>query len=191
MHELREVELRLPTQLRVGFRRIADEPVQLGRPSLERRIDEDMALPVESEVVERALHQVANGVALAGRHDVVAWFVLLQHQPDRANIVPCVPPVAPSIEITQDELVLKSERDRSCSRGDLAWQKLQRPARRLVVVEDSRARVEPVPAAVRVHDEMGVSLRYAVWRDRVRRRALGLRGLTRLAEDLTGRRLVE
>ena len=116
---------------------------------------------------------------------------MLEHQPHRAHVVARVAPVAPGGQVAEHELVLEPERDRGGGARDLARQEVDRPQRRLVVVEDPAAREHPVALAVARGDEVGVRLRDAVRRERARRGLLGLRRLARLAEDLAGGSLVE
>src|SRR4051812_50170385 len=101
MGQLLETELRGPAQTLARAGRIADEAMQLGGAALQSGIDSNVLLPVESHVGERALHEFANRVTLARGDDVVTRFVLLQHQPHRADVVACVAPVAPRIEIAE------------------------------------------------------------------------------------------
>ena len=133
----------------------------------------------------------SDGVRHARRDDVVAWLVVLQHEPHRAHVVPGVAPVTARREVAEHELSLEAEGDRGRRARDLPRQEVDRPQRRLVVVEDPAAGEHPVAAAVARGDEVGVGLRDAVRRQRARRRLLRLRRLARLAEDLAGRRLVE
>ena len=113
------------------------------------------------------------------------------HQPHRTHVVGGVAPVAPGLEIAEHELVLQPERDR-CSRArDLARKEVERPPRRLVVVEDPAARMQPVAPAVARDDEMPVRLRHPVRASPARAASLCLRRLARLAEDLAGRGLVD
>ncbi len=130
-------------------------------------------------------------MAFAGGDDVVAGLFLLQHQPHRPHVVAGVAPVAPRIEVAEDELLLEAERDRRSPVRDLARKELQRSAWRLVVVEDPRARVQPVTVPVRAYAEVRIRLRDSVGRHRRQRRVLRLRNLLRVAEDLRRRRLVE
>src|SRR5215217_4651806 len=109
MYELCEVVLRLPAELRARFRRVADEAVQLSGTSLQRGINPYAWLPVDADVRERALDELADGVVLPRRNDVVAGLVLLQHQPHRLHVVACVAPIATRIEVSEHELVLQAE----------------------------------------------------------------------------------
>ena len=89
------------------------------------------------------------------------------------------------------ESLLEPERDRRRAVRDLAREEVERPPRRLVVVEDPERGVQPVAAAVAAGDEVAVRLGDAVRGQRRERRLLGLRRLGGLAEDLARRRLVE
>ena len=126
-----------------------------------------------------------------GRDDVVARLVVLEHQPHRADVVARVAPVAARGEVAEHELVLEAERDRGRRPRHLPGEEVDRPERRLVVVEDPAAREHAVAPPVARGDEVRVGLGDAVRRQRARRRRLRLRRLARLAEDLARRRLVE
>jgi hypothetical protein len=165
--------------------------VQLRLSALERVVDADVALPVEVEVPERAPGEVADRVRRPRSDHVVARLVLLQHQPHRPHVVAGVSPVAARVQVAEHELLLEAKRDPRGAMGDLSRHELERTPRRLVVVEDPRAGEEPVAAAVRADDEVGVRLRDAVRRERREGSLLGLRRLERLAEDLARRGLVE
>src|SRR5947207_8265393 len=191
MYELCEVDVGIPTEPRAGLRRIADQLVQFSPATLERRIDTDVLLPVEPDVRERALDELAHGMALPGCNDVVAGLVLLQHQPHRLHVVAGIPPVATGIEIAQDELLLEAQRDRRRSLSNLPREKLERPARRLVVVQDPGAGEQAIAMSIRAHAEVRVRLGNAVRRQRRKRRLLRLWNVARLPEDLRGGRLVE
>ena len=74
--------------------------IDLGRAQ-ESRIQPDVLVPVQSDVIEGDLHQLAHRVALAGRDDVVVGLVLLQHQPHRAHVVAGEAPVALRVEVAE------------------------------------------------------------------------------------------
>ena len=99
-HETGEIDLRPPPESRSGLRRIADEVVHFRRPK-ELGIETNVPLPIQLDVIERDLDQLAHRVTFAGRDDVVVGLSLLQHQPHRANVVAGKTPVATGIEIAE------------------------------------------------------------------------------------------
>src|SRR5262249_28334313 len=153
MYELCKADVGRPAELHACLRRIAYESVELGTSALERGIGAHVLVPVETDVVERNLDEIPHRMALARRDDVVVRLVLLQHQVHGAHVISGVAPVAASVEVAEHELAFEAERDGGCAVRDLARKKLARPARRLVVVEDPRAREEAVAMAVRARGE--------------------------------------
>src|SRR5262249_62168194 len=93
MYELCEVELRLPPELPARLGRIADQPAQRRSAALERRIRSHIVLPVEPNMGERDLDELAHRVRFARGDDVVSRLVLLQHQPHCPYVVAGVAPV--------------------------------------------------------------------------------------------------
>ena len=165
--------------------------MELRGAALELRIDAHEVLPVQPDVEKRTLHELAHRMIVAGGDHVVVGCVPLQHEPHRSHVILRVAPVAPRIEVAEDELVLQSERDGRGAMRNLARQKLERPARRLVVVEDPRAGEQAVALSIRARAEMRVRLRDTVGRERGEGCLFRLRHLVRLAEDLRRGRLVE
>ena len=174
-----------------AFVGVSHEVVELGFPALQGLVDANVLLPVEAHAIERALDELTDAVRLAGRDHVVVRLVLLEHEPHRAHVIARIPPVAPCVEVADLELMLQAEADARGGVANLARDEVQRAARRLVVVEDSGGRVQPVPEAVAPGDEVAVRLRDAVRGQRSERSLLGLWHLARLAEDLARGRLVE
>src|SRR4051812_21259987 len=123
--------------------------MQLGLAALERLVDADVFAPVEIDVFESHLDELAHGVELTGGNDVVARLILLHDSPHRLDVVACVSPVTLGIEIAEHELYVAAGRDRRDAVCNLARKEVERPARRLVVVEDAAARVQSVTAPVR------------------------------------------
>ncbi len=67
-----------------------------------------------------ALDELANAVLLSGGDDVILRFLLLQHQPLHFDVVPCVSPVAPGVQVAEVKLLLKAGLDAGKAAGDLA-----------------------------------------------------------------------
>src|SRR5439155_22095142 len=99
-----------------------------------------MAAPVEADVAECRPYELLHGVTDPGRDDVVAGLLALHHEPHRADVIPGIAPVAPRAELAEHELPLETERDRRRRARNLARNEVERPPRRLVVVEDPAAR---------------------------------------------------
>src|SRR6185295_13460966 len=93
--------------------------VDLGRPEI-ARIDLDVALPVEVELAERDLDELAHRVRLAGGDDVVVGAVLLQHGPHRLDVVTREAPVAPRLQVAEVELAVEVVADARSRARDLA-----------------------------------------------------------------------
>ena len=69
--QLGEGRPRFPSQHRTGFRGVADEEVDLGRPE-ELLVLHDVLALVETDVAEGHLAELADRMRLAGGDDVVA-----------------------------------------------------------------------------------------------------------------------
>ena len=61
-------------------------------------------LPVEPDVAEGELDELAHGVRLAGGDDVVVGLVLLEHQPHGLDVVAGEAPVALGVEVAEAQL---------------------------------------------------------------------------------------
>ena len=72
---------------------------------------------VESELRERQLAELADGVRLAGGDDVIVRLGLLQHQLHGLDVILGVAPVALRVEIAEAQLVGQAELDP----GDAGW----------------------------------------------------------------------
>src|SRR5688572_6552977 len=93
LHQLRELHLGLPTEELARLRHVAAEVVDLRRTEV-ARIDLDVAVPVEIEVAERVVEEVAHGVRLTGRDHEVVGALLLEHEPHRLDVITGEAPVA-------------------------------------------------------------------------------------------------
>ena len=81
-------------------------------------------LPVQPDVLERDLHQVADRVRLAAGDDVVVRLVLLEHEPHGPDVVAGEAPVAASLEVADAEFLLQPELDPGDRVGHLAGDEL-------------------------------------------------------------------
>ena len=160
--KLREADRGLPAEPLPRLRWVADKIVQLGLPALERAVEVHVLIGIEADVLERDGNQLANAVGLACRDHVVTRLVLLEHQPHRAHVVAGEAPVAPGVEIAEPELPLEAQLDPGGGIRDLACDEVERPPRRLVVVEDPGGRMHAVPRPVAAGDEVPVCLRDAI-----------------------------
>ena len=84
--------------------------------------------------------EVADGVALAGRDDVVGGGRGAGGAHHRVDVVGSPAPVAAGVEVAEDESVGAAAGDGGDGRGDPAGHEALGPAGRLVVVEDRAAR---------------------------------------------------
>src|SRR5262249_19015796 len=102
-----------------------------------------------------------------------------------------VTPIAPRVEIAQEQAVLQAEVDPRERARDLARDERLAADRRLVVEQDPVTREHTVGLAVVDGDPVGVQLRRRVRRAGIERRRLPLRRLAHQAVELGGRGLVE
>ena len=187
---LGEVDLGLPAQDLVRLGRVTDQKVDLGRAQ-EALVDDDVLLPVEADGLEGQAAELADLVRLAGRDDVVAGLVLLQHQPHGADVVGGVAPVTLRVEVAERQLLVELVRDARHAVRHLAGDELEAAAGRFVVEEDARRGVQVVALAVVDRDPVAVDLGHAVGAAGVERRRLALGDLDHLAEHLRRAGLVE
>ena len=175
----------------MGLGRVTSEQVDLRGP-LEPGILVHERLPVVvAGMAERHIEKFAHRVRLAGCHDVVVGFVLLEHEPHCLDVVACVSVVACRIEVPERDGVLKTQLDaRECVR-DLAREELESPPLALVVEQDARRRVHPIGLSVVDGGVVAEDLRNAVRRPRVEGRELVLGCFAYLSVHLRRRRLVE
>lgn len=100
-------------------------------------------------------------------------------------------PVTQGIEVPEVQARLLAELDICYGTRNLPGDECAATARRLVVEQDSVARVHPIRLAVVHRDPVRVEFRAAVWRTWVERCGLALRRLDDLAVKLRGGGLVE
>src|SRR5471030_296174 len=103
-HQFLKRNGRLPTENPVGFRGVGQEIIHLGGAEV-AGIDFDVFAPVEARGREGELGEFTDRMRLARADDAVAGFVVLEHQPHRADIIGGVAPVPARIEIAEIELI--------------------------------------------------------------------------------------
>src|SRR5207237_8825874 len=111
--------------------RVADEQVNFGGP-VEPLVRLNVALPVETGARKRPLAELADGVRLARGDDVVVRLRLLKHQVHGDDVVGCVTPVAPRVEVAEPEFRSEAELYPRNGGGYLARDELESPSRRVV-----------------------------------------------------------
>src|SRR5262245_38852082 len=79
-----------------------------------------LALPLNlaSRAGKGLFHELSHRMRFAGRQNIIIWFGLLDDEPHAFNIIACVPPVTPGVEISKIELFLVTifDRDRKSTR---------------------------------------------------------------------------
>ena len=123
----------------------------------------DVLLPVEADQPERELDELADGVHLTGRDDVVVRLVVLEHQPHRLDVLGRVSPVAAGVEVAEVQLVGLAGDDRGDAAGHLAGDEGRPAPRRLVVEQDAVGREDPVGLAILDRHLVGEHLGGGVW----------------------------
>jgi hypothetical protein len=114
--QLVEADAQSPSKFAQGLACIADQRLDLGGAGV-ARIDRDDdfagwiecllvctgALPgeVKFEQLGAALDELAHAVLLAGGDHIIPRLLLLQHEPLHLDVVACVAPVAPCVEIAE------------------------------------------------------------------------------------------
>src|SRR3546814_1580265 len=89
------------------------------------------------EFLRAPADELADGVLLACRDDVVLRIVLLQHHPLHPAVILCVPPVAQRIQVAHEQAAVQALRNVGQSPRDLACHAGLPSTRALVVEEDS------------------------------------------------------
>src|SRR3990172_2265743 len=130
-------------------------------------------------------------MAFSSGDDVVLSLLCLQYEPHCSDIVLCVAPVAPSVEVAEIELLLQTQFDSRCGAGDFAGNEGLATAFALMVEENAITGKKSIRLTIVHGDVIGVSLCAAVRRTRIERSLFGLRRLASFAEELRGRRLIE
>src|SRR5690606_8699081 len=119
-----EVHFLAPAELLSGLAGVANQQVDLRRPEVPG-VHLHVALPVEPDVLERDLHQLADRVRLARGHHVIVGRGLLEHQPHRLDVVARKAPVALRVEVAERERVGQPQLDARDAVGDLARDELE------------------------------------------------------------------
>src|SRR5712692_3548217 len=88
-----EIDGRFPSELAARFGAVADEMLDLSRTN-QPRIEPDVLPPVEADMAEGDLDELANRMRDAGGDDEIVRLSLLQHQPHRPDVVGRIAPVS-------------------------------------------------------------------------------------------------
>ncbi len=84
---------------------VAQQHLDLRRPE-QRRVDDQVVVHLQADMLERDLAHVPHRRGPAGRDHVVVRAILLQHQPHRLHVVPGVAPVALGVDVAEPQLLL-------------------------------------------------------------------------------------
>src|SRR5262245_1039459 len=103
-------------------------------------------------------------MGFACRQNIVIRLGLLKDKPHTFNIIACVTPVAPGIEISKIKLFLMTVFDRGDCASDLARHKGFAAGWSFMVEEDAVRGVHPVGFPIIYSDPIGVKLCGCVWR---------------------------
>src|SRR5919106_5786454 len=144
---------RLPAELHARLARVPDQVLHL-RGAEEARVDPDVVVGIDPDMVECDPHELADRVGLAcGDHEVVG-LVLLEHEPHGLDVVLGIAPIALRVEVAEGKLLLQPELDRCCSVGDLAGDELEAPALRVVDHDAPDAGAEVAALGLEIEDEL-------------------------------------
>src|SRR5262249_9679005 len=146
LYQLFELYPRLPFENPSGFRHVAPKLVHLGGTEIPW-VDLHVSLPIEVQMSESQLEELAHRMRFAGGDDEVLRLLLLQHQPHRLHVVRRVTPIPLGVEIAEVELVLQAELDSRRSASDFTRNKCFASPRRLVIEKDSVAGEQAVRLA--------------------------------------------
>ena len=143
-----------------------------------------MVFHVEANCSEGHFAQFTNRVGLTSCNDVIIWRVGLHHAPHGIDIVGCVTPVALSFQVAKRQGFLESSLDPSHRVSDLAGDKFESTAWRLVVEQNAGRSVEVVTFAVVDRNPVAINLGHAVRASWVERRGFFLWDFDHFAEHL-------
>ncbi len=125
-----------------------------------------------------------------GDHEILGCR-LLQHPPLHLHVVAGVTPVAPGIEVAQEQARLQTSSDARHAAGDLAGHEGFTAARTFVVEQDAVAGIHPVGLAVIHRDPVGIELGHAIGAAGMKRGGLPLGCFLHQSIQLTGAGLVD
>ena len=134
---------------------------------------------------------MSHRVSFPGGDDEVFRSVLLKHLPHALDVVARVAPITLGVHVTEVQAFLLARLDVRHGEGDLARHEGFPSAGRLVVEQNSIARVHVIRLAVVHHGPESHHFCHRVRRSRVKRRLLRLRDLLHFAVQLRRGRLVE
>src|SRR5262249_61117978 len=89
-----------PAERGASPRGVANQMVDLGRPQ-ESRIRDHVPLRVHSDPLARDLDELTHRMLFSRRDYIVAWLLLLEHQPHRLHVITGKAPVTLGIEVAE------------------------------------------------------------------------------------------
>src|SRR6185437_12019737 len=206
-HQGIEIDPVFPSELGPRFRGIADEIVDFRGPEIARiDLDEHLAAclvdaglaaalappcDLAADDRKRARDELAHRVAVAGREHIVVGPRLLEDHPHALDVVAGVTPVAPGIEISDEQAILPASFDRGHGAGNLARHERFAADRAFVVEQNSVRGVNAIGLPIIHRHPVSVKLGGSVRASRRKRRSFILRTLRRVAVTLGCRGLIK
>src|SRR5262245_41512573 len=133
---------------------------------------------------EGPLDELSYRMGLSRSQNIIVRLWLLHYPPHTFDEIARVSPIAACIQISQKELFLQTQMDRSNGAGDFSCYKCLCPARTFVIEQDSIRGVYPVGFAIIYGNPVGVELCGCIGRTGIKWRCLVLRHGLRLAVKL-------
>jgi hypothetical protein len=110
LHQLLEACPGFPSELPYCAFRISHELPDVDGTH-QRRVRLHPFLPIQPGIGKGQVEELADGVRLPGRENVVLGRFLLEHQPDPANEIAGEPPVPSRVDVSEPELFLAAQGD--------------------------------------------------------------------------------
>src|SRR6266849_10408847 len=130
-------------------------------------------------------------MSLSRGYHVVIGRWLLQHKPHRLDVVACVAPVAPGIEVTKTKLPGQSQFN-PCGRvRDFPSHEIKRSSRALMVEQNTRTCKQSMNLAIISRDPLGVRLCHSIGVARPKGSGLLLGHIKRIPKHFAAGRLAE
>src|SRR5438094_7664870 len=183
MDQFLKFYLARPPKLPPGFGGIPQQRFHIGRPE-ELGIDDHMVVVVEAQTREGGLDELPHRVLLPGRDHVVFRFVLLKHQPHRADVLAGMPPVTSGLQIAEPQLLRQAELDSRGMGGNLPGDELEATTGGLVIIQDAGGGFDAVGLPVVASQVKPGHFRDPVSGPRMKRRQFVLGHLRDLSEHL-------
>src|SRR4029077_10916221 len=188
--QLLESYFRFPIETLLRFRRITEQQVDLGGALVARVVFYEL-LPIQINMRESRLDELAHRVRFAGgQHEVVA-FAELHNSPHPFDVLRCISPIAFCVQVAEEQFLLHALLNGGDSARNFAADESFATTRAFMVEQNAIARAKTVALPIVNGGPIRENLCHAIRTPRPEGRFLSLRRLLGLAEHFAARRLVK